>query len=57
MDKTSRDFILVKPTKNTYKFQELPIEGEDKLIGYLYIQKSFFAEKPTLVQISINKVQ
>ena len=40
-------FEFEKETKNTIKFNEVPVEGNDPVIGSLYVQKSALADKST----------
>ena len=52
-DKTL-EFIKEKETKNTIRYQEVK-EGEDIVIGPLYIQKSFLSDKiPEKIKITIH---
>ena len=55
-DKTL-EFIKEKETKNTISYQEVKegSEGEDIVIGPLYIQKSFLPDKiPEKIKITIH---
>ena len=55
-DKTL-EFIKEKETKNTIRYQEVKegSEGEDIVIGPLYIQKSFLPDKiPEKIKITIH---
>jgi len=48
------EFINEKETKNTIRYQEVK-EGEDIVIGPLYIQKSFLPDKiPEKIKITIH---
>jgi len=48
------EFIKEKETKNTIRYQEVK-EGEDIVIGPLYIQKSFLPDKiPEKIKITIH---
>jgi hypothetical protein len=51
------EFIKEKETKNTIRYQEVKegSEGEDIVIGPLYIQKSFLPDKiPEKIKITIH---
>lgn len=51
------EFIKEKETKNTIRYQEVKegSEGEDIVIGPLYIQKSFLPDKiPENIKITIH---
>lgn len=37
---------LEKPTKNTFKYQEVPEDGEAPVAGTLYLQKWFVGSTP-----------
>ena len=48
------DFTKEKETKNTIRYQEVK-DGENFVIGPLYIQKSFLPEKiPENIKITIH---
>jgi hypothetical protein len=40
-------FEFEKETKNTVKFDEVPENGRDPIIGSLYVQKSALVDKST----------
>lgn len=40
-------FEFEKETKNTVKFDEVPENGSDPIIGSLYVQKSALVDKNT----------
>lgn len=51
------EFIKEKETKNTIRYQEVKegSEGDDIVIGPLYIQKSFLPDKiPEKIKITIH---
>ena len=37
---------LERPTKNTFKYQEVPEDGEGPIAGTLYLQKWFAGSAP-----------
>jgi|TARA_B110000971_G_C19892338_1_gene445953 hypothetical protein len=50
----SLDFIKEKETKNTIRYQET-VDGDDIVIGPLYIQKSFLPENyPEKVKVKLT---
>jgi len=56
MEKTI-EFEYEKETKNTFRFQEVVAEEGEKIIGSLYIQKSFFGGKQPEKVTVILKVE
>jgi hypothetical protein len=52
---TTRTFVQNKETKNTVRFSEVPVKGEDEIIGQLYIRKTAFEGKvPDEVEIQVS---
>lgn len=52
---TTRTFVQNKETKNTVRFSEVPVKGEDEIIGQLYIRKTAFGDKvPDEVKIQVS---
>ena len=48
-------FEFEKSTKNTYRFKEIVPEGEDRVIGTLYIRKDALkGERPKKVIINLK---
>ena len=48
-------FEFEKSTKNTYRFKEIVPEGEDRVIGTLYVRKSFLGSfKPEKITITLR---
>ena len=53
MEKTVK-FTIEKETKNTVKFNEVPVEGQPPIIGTLYVQKWFIGTSKE-VEVTIRK--
>lgn len=55
MSEHTTTFEYEKATKNTFRFQETPPEGEAPIIGSLYIQKWFFnGDPPDGVEVTVK---
>jgi hypothetical protein len=47
---------LEKSTKNTFRYTEIPAEGQPEIIGTLYIQKWFLGSNPPeQIKVTIEK--
>ena len=44
-------FTYERDTKNKYRYQE---DGDDLMIGTLYVSKSAFKERPNKVQVTLK---
>ena len=53
MEKTVK-FTIEKETKNTVKFNEVPVEGQPPIIGTLYVQKWFIGNTKE-IEVTVRK--
>ncbi len=44
-------FEFEKETKNTFRFKE---QGNEQVIGTLYVQKTFFKKKPKRIEVILK---
>ncbi len=55
MKAISRLFSLEKETKNTYRYQEEPPEGQPPVVGALYVQKwALGSPAPETLKVTIG---
>jgi hypothetical protein len=49
-------FAVEKETKNTVKFQEVPVKGQADYVGQLYVQKHTIEalDNPTTITVTID---
>ena len=52
-----REFIFERATKRTYRFAEVVPEGDEPLVGVIYIQKHCFDSQPEKVKVTVEVVK
>lgn len=53
----TRDFVLDKTTKNTYRFAEIMEDDDAPMVGVIYVQKSALPTKPQRIRVTIEEVR